>query len=302
MQKFVKEEQCCIIGWNVLGQSRDVNEITVEDIKHHIHLNPSIPSVNMPDLPLSIPFTRKSQNHLMNGFPSQAGVIPALVGAAKLGLDLKSVDFIMGGSAMLMLASGYINKGESFLAQRSHLGPVVILKSKIYMQNWMQTGFVFERVMTGRKPYEAHDGISVESIQTVLIGDLRVLFAAECDAHMNNNLVELKTGENALRNISKTALQMLSSNSSSVLVGKIEKKQKLQITSVEQYSIEQIIQENKEELERKMDKIATSLHTLQNVQKCMQIQFCGGVLSVTDTDMCILPDDNVMEDVYKMYS
>ena len=156
MQKFVKEEKCCIIGWNVLGQTRNVNEITVEDIKHHIHLNPTIPSVTMPDLPVSIPFTWKSQNHLMNGFPSQPGVIPALVGAAKLGLDLTSVDFILGGSAMCMLASGCINKGESFLAQRSHLGPVVVLKSKMYMQNWMQTGFVFEHVMTGRKPYKAH--------------------------------------------------------------------------------------------------------------------------------------------------
>ena len=288
-----------MIGWNTHSRLQKIQDVTFEDVCKHIHPNVPVPEVCiLKQFPIKIQFTKKQQLQLMDGYPSQPGIFAAVGGSAKMKVDLTSIDFILGGSAMCMLASEHINHGEKFISERTNWGSIHIQKRKKYMQNWMQTGFVFERVMTGREPNGHHSGISTESVHVCKIGKFNVLFVAECDACMDDKLVEFKSGDNALKNTSKTVLQMLSSNSSYLIVGEIEKKNQLQITSTRMISLEKLIEENKEKLDEDMNCILKNLEILHEMQGCKEIQFNDG-LKLNESEEFI-PDHSILQRIYDM--
>ena len=298
MEKFSQSGPSCVIGWNTRGKLENVSDVTFEDAYKHIHLNVPVPEVCIPkQFPVKIPFTKKQQLQLMDCYPSQPGIFAGVIGAAKMNVDLTNIDFILGGSAMCMLASEHINRSERFISERTNWGAIHIQKRKRYMQNWMQTGFVFERVMTGRDANGHHSGISTESVHVCKIGKFNVLFVAECDACMDDKLVEFKSGDSALKNISKTVLQMLSSNSSVLIVGGIEKKNQLQITSTNTFSLEKLIEENKEKLDENMNCILKNLEILHEMQGCKEIRFNDG-LTLNESDECIIPDHSILQRIH----
>ena len=281
------------------GTHKIASEITAEDICRHIHCNIKPANISFPKLPICIPATRKVQKQRMHGFPSQPGIIPAIVGAKILDVNLKEIDFILGGSAMHMLASKTINKDEEFIAHRTSYGPVAIVKHKTYMQDWMQIGFMFERIMTGRKAHEMHDGMSTESVHVAQIGKFNVLFVAECDGCMDNKLVELKAGNHALQNASKTILQMLASHSSVLIVGNIERKKQLEFTSLKTFPIEKLIEDNKHKMNQDMNCIIDQLVLICDMQGSKSLSFCEGKLVLSDAAGCIVPSHDTFQMVFK---
>lgn len=297
MDQFVQTEFKCVIGWELKGVKKSINEITNEDIESHVHER-TPPKLILPDVPFEIPFSKKTQVLLMHGFPSQPGIIPGLLGAKKMDLDLSTVDFIFGGSTMNMLSSQKITNGESWIAQKCSAGPIILQKNKSYLNNLMQTGFVFERIATGRRPHQEHDTVSTESVHMVEINRFRVLFVAECDACLDDSdhLVEIKSGDSPMQNMIKTILQMLSSRSSTLIVGKINKALKVhKLESIDRYELCDLIAQHKEKLDNCMNTIISNLHILHDMQGCNEVTFKDNKLVLSQSDKSIVPPDEIFE-------
>ncbi|CAK9092207.1 Uncharacterized protein SCF082_LOCUS43396 [Durusdinium trenchii] len=119
----------------------------------------------------------------------------------EMGVDLDSVDFLLGGSSLNIMATKRIEAGDKYLwlvnacTSSSAWGhTIIVAKSKQYQQNYGDIGFQFERLVTGERLEGPHDVRKHEHLTRRTIDSWNVLFAAEIDALDVDGVVEVKSG------------------------------------------------------------------------------------------------------------
>lgn len=157
-----------------------------------------------------------------NSFPNEAGYVVPLCVAVRRGLVLSDIDFVLGGSGLEVLANKRIERrtdlpdNTKYLVQRVE-NVIVLAKSKRYVANYADTGFQFERLVTGGRLDGKHDPTTSEHLHIMKLGKFKVLFAAEVDAvDDEGKCVEIKSG-NPRYFGTKVMLQMLSSGSQTLI-------------------------------------------------------------------------------------
>ena len=195
----------------------DEAEDLVERLRSLRVVDGDIPEINYSSLRFPIMFRADlPAQKFPNRFPNDPGYVVPLYVAATRGLALKDVDFLLGGSALEILANRSIDDDCSYLLQRVK-NVIVMAKSKDYVQNYADVGFQFERLVTGAGIGDLHGKIKHENLQVMRIGTMKVLFSADVDAiDASGNVVEVKSG-NPRYFGSKVMFQMLSSGAQSLV-------------------------------------------------------------------------------------
>ena len=99
-----------------------------------------------------------------------------------------------------------------------------------------------------------------------------------------------------MQNVVKTILQMLSSRSSTLIVGHIDKSSRVhKLESIDRYELSDLIAEHKERLDNCMNTIISNLHILHDMQGCNEVTFIDNKLVLSHSDRCIVPPDEIFE-------
>jgi hypothetical protein len=216
-----------IFCWDPTGlRHKKFRDVTAQDVLRGLRQQDSQPyqlvPLNSIDLPLELP--RLPPQVVDNVFPHDSGFVVPLYVARERGVDLGSVDFILGGSALNVLANKQIERqGDTdlkYLVQKCpSTGIIVLAKSKMYSTDYAATGFQFERLLTGRPLDDEPDLRHFESLQLIRVAGYTVLFAAEVDAvDSSGTPVELRSSRSSYRyRVMKNMFQMLSSGSETLI-------------------------------------------------------------------------------------
>lgn len=216
-----------IFCWDPTGlRHKKFRDVTAQDVQRGLRQQDSQPyelvPLNSIDLPLELP--RLPPQVVDNVFPHDSGFVVPLYVARARGVDLGSVDFILGGSALNVLANKQIERqGDTdlkYLVQKCPAtGIIVLAKSKTYSTDYAATGFQFERLLTGRPLDDEPDLRHFESLQLIRVAGYTVLFAAEVDAvDSSGTPVELRSSRSSYRyRVMKNMFQMLSSGSETLI-------------------------------------------------------------------------------------
>lgn len=232
---FEPIRQVGIFCWDPTGlQEKDFRDVTTVDILQGLHQQETQPDRLVPLNSVHPPmlFPNLPPQPASNRFPFEPGYFVPLYVAKARGVDLQSVDFILGGSALHMLANKDMADEHKYLIQRCPTTNIIALsKSNIYSTNYADFGFVFERLMTGRALDDKRDPRHFESLQLIKVAGYTVLFSSEIDAVDGSGVpVELRSCYKPASKRSphcpkvihkklKTLFQMLSSGSKTLVVG-----------------------------------------------------------------------------------
>ena len=151
-------------------------------------------------------------------FPYDQGAIASVVAAKQAGVDLSTIDFVMGGSTLHVLSQRSVANanGHRWFAQR--IGDmIVVVKFAEYTVNSMAFGYQFERLVTGQAMDNGDTSFSYQHLRVMKIGDFNVLLCAEVDASDDSGVpVEIKSG-NPKYFGTKLLMQMISSGSKTLV-------------------------------------------------------------------------------------
>jgi hypothetical protein len=238
----------------------------VEQLANLRMVSDSPPMINYTNVRFPQTLLRQLSSQLVvNKFPNDPGYIVPLYVAVSRGLSLADLDFVLGGSALDVLAnrSAVESEGGSkkYLAQRVH-NTIFIVKWSEYTTDYAEPGFQFERLLTGGRLDGKHDGVKHEHLQVARIGGLNVLFSADADAvDQNLKCVEIKSG-NPRYFGTKVMMQMLSSGAQTLIYA--NKRGPTTVLGVEKRSLEQMINEHSRPvLKRLQDGVLQSLKELK---------------------------------------
>jgi hypothetical protein len=124
-----------------------------------------------------------------NQYPFGQSDVAALRVAARRGLDLDSIDFYFGGSALGMLATRNTCDAETaqevfYCARIPGLSrTLMVVKRKNFVQDRSVAGFQFERLVTGQRLDERDADCTTNfHLHLVLVSCFRVLISRETDA------------------------------------------------------------------------------------------------------------------------
>ena len=236
-----------------------------------------------------------------NRFPNDAGYVVPLFVAFKRGLDLSTIDFILGGSSMDYLANRLLDPCDTcvYLAQKLR-NLILFVKYKEYTQDYSHIGFQFERLVTGRQMEDVVGPNRVENLRVIKIGPFSCLVAADVDAtDASGNLVEIKSGNPNYFGI-KLILQMISSGSK-ILVNADKRGQTL--LGINRRTLSDLIrEETTEELKAAEMNIIESLASLKqaNILETVpsEIRFNRNNVILEDSNgKSILPSADVLEEL-----
>jgi hypothetical protein len=238
----------------------------VEQLANLRMVSDSPPMINYTNVRFPQTLLRQLSSQLVvNKFPNDPGYIVPLYVAVSRGLSLADLDFVLGGSALDVLAnrSAVESEGGSkkYLAQRVH-NTIFIVKWSEYTTDYAEPGFQFERLLTGGRLDGKHDGVKHEHLQVARIGGLNVLFSADADAvDQNLKCVEIKSG-NPRYFGTKVMMQMLSSGAQTLIYA--NKRGPTTVLGVEKRTLEQMINEHSRPvLKRLQDGVLQSLKELK---------------------------------------
>jgi hypothetical protein len=202
-------------------------DVTAQDVLHGLRQQDAKPRQVVPLSSLRLPmaFKQLPEQRVGNTFPFDAGFAVPLYVAQERGVDLRSVDFVLGGSALNVLASRKIDRNNSceamrYLVQKCPVtGVTVLAKSAVYSTDYGSKGFQFERLLTGRDLDDDLDRRHFESLQLIKVAGFTVLFAAEVDAvDIFGMPVELRSSRMRCRQRTmKTMFQMMSSGTETLV-------------------------------------------------------------------------------------
>lgn len=207
--------------WTPSGNYMNLCDVTSSDIIGKFDLNgyppTALPIASLaPQLPLS--FAKLEPREYGHMFPHNQSYLPALhVAVIHMGLSLKSVDFVFGGSTLEILANKRIGSSDVTVNKLiatiiAGTNTVLVATHREYTKNLSAAGFQFEQFVVG-KPLECADAASVEHLHLMEIAGFTVLFAAEVDAiDDDGNAIEVKTTNPAYRG-TRVLLQMISNGS-----------------------------------------------------------------------------------------
>ena len=216
-------EDLGVYAWKPPGQDpKALQDVTVDDIQRGLQATDSANRlVDLERLQLPVSFCDASELPLCTAaakFPFTGGFMASLhVAVCRKGLDLKKIDFVIGGSILGFL-SGQGKMRKTYLAQICPGTKIMVIgQSKNYEQNFGEKGYQFERLVTGQDMYGMHDLTTHEHLQLFRIGTFNVLVEAEVDAmDSQGRLVEIKTGNPRWFDV-KELLQMISSGSQQLI-------------------------------------------------------------------------------------
>lgn len=204
-----------------------------------------------------------------NSFPNDAGYIVPLFVAIRRGLSLADIDFVLGGSALEVLAHRRIERRTDVPDDTKYMlqkvaDVIFIVKSKKYVQDYADVGFQFERLVTGGRIEDQHDNAKNENLHLMEIGGFRVLFSADVDAvDDEGNCVEIKSG-NPKYFGTKVLFQMISSGAKTLVQAD---KRGPRLMGVNTRSIVELVAEHRlRELQRLQDSIIEVLVELKKAQ------------------------------------
>jgi len=209
---------------------------------------------------------KKNLNYMMKSrFPFDMPVIVHAVVAARRGVDLNQIDFVLGGSALGFLAAGKKeNNRKVMCAQR--LGRVIFIKNiHDFSANLGDTGPQIERALVGHRIDDCKASIgSSHHLQVVHIGEHRVVISAEVDCWHAGAPAEIKASKKS--GGVNTLLQMFSSGSKHLVKAHVEGDS---ITRIDVAPRDQIVDNfNADDLRVKGDQVVRALTSLR-------VQFAG---------------------------
>ena len=197
-------------------------------------------------------------------------------------INVQSIDFILGGSGLEVLATETLPKGTLYVVcWVPHTNAIILKKHKVYPQEFADVGFQFERLVTGQEMSARHDMTQIEHLQLMDINDkFKILFSAELDAILKDEQpqaeqqqaeqqqrVEIKAS-NPKHWGTKTMFQMISSGSSHLCHGRKGKGTPPTLTNVELLSLETVskraLQKSKLSLSQLEANIVKHLSTIQS--------------------------------------
>ena len=242
---------------------------TADDIVEqlaNLRISDSPPMINYTNVRFPQTLLRQLSSQLVvNKFPNDPGYIVPLYVAVSRGLSLADLDFVLGGSALDVLANRRAVDSEGgskkYLAQRVH-NTIFVVKWSEYTTDYAEPGFQFERLLIGGRLDGKHDGVKHEHLQVARIGGLNVLFSADADAvDQNLKCVEIKSG-NPRYFGTKVMMQMLSSGAQTLIYA--NKRGPSTVLGVEQRSLEQMINEHSQPVLKSLqDGVLQSLKELK---------------------------------------
>lgn len=178
-----------IFCWDPTGlpQKQFIN-VTVHDILQGTHRQETQPEQIVPLRNIHTPLRFRSlpQQRVLHMFPNDAGYIVPLYVAKERGVDLQSVDFVIGGSLLNLLATQTIDRGHrtdvKYLLQKCPTTDIILMARSYRGSNYADIGFQFERLVTGQRLDEKHSLHKFFSLQLMKVANYTVLIAAETDA------------------------------------------------------------------------------------------------------------------------
>jgi hypothetical protein len=209
---------------------RRFSNVTAQDVLQGLHDQETKPDPVVELSTINIPtmFVNAEPQLVLNMFPVDAGYIVPLYVAKERGLDLREVDFVLGGSALSILAAKDVDRDFSstdevkYLVQKCPTTNIIVLaKSRIYTANHADIGAQFQRLVTGRPMIDELDLRTFESLHLIKVSGYTVLFATEVEAVDESGMpVKLRSGRPRFTwNSMKVMFQMLSSGSRNLILG-----------------------------------------------------------------------------------
>ena len=281
--EFVLQQDLGLFMWNPgpdsNSQLKSFGDVTTEEILSRLHirnekhttleaklkkmsLNSSPPKIDYSYVRFPVRITSLPSQEFPNRFPNDPGYIVPLFAAIKSGLGLPEIDFVLGGSALEVLANRRIDGEDTkYLVQRVH-NVIFLVKSKSYILNYADVGFQFERLVTGGKMEDKHAVEKHEHLQLMKLGDSKVLLSADVDAvDDDGGCVEIKSG-NPRYFGTKVMFQMISSGAQTLIQAD---KRGPSITGVKKRTIKELCCEHpKNELQRMQVNILRALTELKS--------------------------------------
>lgn len=211
-------------GWTPNGAYKDLDEVTVADVKGSIDVDMK-PSLTVPierlNSKLPLPFESLSPRETTNKYPHKPPHVTSInVAVRHRGVDMNKVDFFFGGSTLEVLATRTISNDKEYLvALLPGTDTIMIATHKDYTSDKAAPGFQFERFTTGKTFRDEHRSEEIVHLQLMDVGGHIVLFSAEVDAmDENDDPVEVTTGNPRYWGTSKV-YQMISSGSLTLWAG-----------------------------------------------------------------------------------
>jgi hypothetical protein len=244
---FEKELDLGYFSWTPQGPSKSLHQVAAKDIQVAVGMGVS-PATVVDVGPLNrrcpMQFCQLPAQSHDSQYPFNPGyIVPAF--AAKSPINLSSVEYVLGGSALNMLSTMGEDQGTRYLVQQ-HGNLIFVAKHASYIQNYADAGFQFERLVCGGKFEDQHDRVKYEHMQVLNVGARhRILFCADVDAteKLANDTfspVEIKTSNSRYWG-NKVALQMVSSGSLSLVQG-IKKNRGTLLDRIEKRSLTSVFE------------------------------------------------------------
>jgi hypothetical protein len=242
-----------------------------------------------------------------NIFPYDPSYLVPLHVASRRGVDLSTINFKFGGSALNMLANQQIDNGVEYVVEQIFgTSILVIQKYHQYTIDLSVDGHQFEEFCCSGKlqPTLITDMVSTIHIQTIKVGNYNILISAECDGlDSNENPIEMKCSLKTKN--SKVGFQMISSGSLNLYGAN---KDKFILRDVYRLGLEEILKEAfcdsriaKQQLaniQNGLNIIQEAFHegTFTNGRQCT-IQFNKKLRQLELRSVSLLPSENVIKEM-----
>jgi hypothetical protein len=297
--------------WDPTGlKPKLIRELAAQEILQGLKKRESMPHMLVPmkrfDLPIT--FHDLPPQYVLNAFPEDAGVIVPLYVAKERGIDLSKVDFILGGSALKAFADQKVPQNSRYLVQKCPVTGIISLgKSDMYLSNYAEIGFQFERLLTGRNMDDAHDHRKFRRLQLMKIGGFTVLISAEIDAIDQYGIpAELKSYSQKAWASRDYVWQMMSSGAGKLMIAQRDGQTMHGVRTRSFYNMVQrnmMIKEHKERLLAQERNIVQTLQALKSSteiahDKPMQLDFERNHLALTPYNSGdLLPSSSVVREL-----
>ncbi|GAX23405.1 hypothetical protein FisN_15Lu126 [Fistulifera solaris] len=176
------------------------------------------------------------------------------------GLQLDEIDFVFGGSTLSMLANENENGKKYLVTKIPGTSVGLIAKDDEYDLNLADSGFQFERVVTGKRIDAREEPTFTEHLQLMQVGPFKVLFIAEADALKDGEPVEVACSSPYYWGIKK-CLQCVSSGSPVLCHG--TKYRGSTITSITMKALSAMYESNSVQLRKAQKHIINALVDLK---------------------------------------
>ncbi|CAK9048955.1 unnamed protein product [Durusdinium trenchii] len=139
-QSFSEATEVGLYCWNPEGgRQKRFKDVTVEDIQRGLQTPTEPPKLQLDRVRCPLTFLQPERCYgpsALNMFPHDPGYVVSLYMAKEMGVDLDSVDFLLGGSSLNIMATKRIEAGDKYLVQRvgshDHRGQIQAVSAELW--------------------------------------------------------------------------------------------------------------------------------------------------------------------------